>query len=174
MVCAAVLDLVCIAAVCTHQRLGLCCLYGRIIFALRQYAHCLEQEVQRWEHNYAALSAHHRTLLHHLPGKAAAARRAMQQNQLFIKAMLYNFAGVNGPEPDAEAGEQQEPEEQRGAGMPDDLYTGAVQAADAMQAAGAKCSPVDAEKVRPWKCEGYIANQDCCVVVCMVHTYLVC
>lgn len=72
----------------------------------------------------------------------------MQQNQLFIKAMLYNFAGVNGPEAGgAEAGEQQEPEEQRGAGMPDDLYTGAVQAADAMQAAGAKCSPVDAEKV---------------------------
>jgi hypothetical protein len=126
----------------------LCCLPGRIIFALRQYAHCTEQEVQRWEHNYSGLSARHRALLHHLPGKAAAARRAIQQNQLFIKAMLYNFAGVNGPEAGAaESGEQQEPEEQQDAGMPDDLYTGAVQAADAMQAAGAKCSPVDAEKV---------------------------
>jgi hypothetical protein len=115
----------------------------------------LEQEVQRWEHNYSALSARHRALLHHLPGKAAAARRAMQQNQLFIKAMLYNFAGVNGHEPGGEAAEQQqELQEQQGAGMPDDLYTGAVQAADAMQEAGAQCSPVDAEKVRPQECVG--------------------
>jgi hypothetical protein len=102
----------------------------------------MEQEIHRWEHNYAALSARHRALLHHLPAKAAAARRAVQQNQLFIKALLYNFAGIDddaGPAAgtDADAG-----------GLPDDLYSGAVRAADAMQAAGVQCPPGDAEKVR--------------------------
>lgn len=109
----------------------------------------MEHEIQRWEHNYKQLSARHRALLHHLPAKAAAARRAAQQNQLFIKAMLYNFAGVDDDaEPDAGAGADGSHDAQRGGGVPDDLYSGAVKAADAMQAAGQQCPPGDAEKVR--------------------------
>jgi hypothetical protein len=108
----------------------------------------MEQEVHRWEHNYAALSARHRALLHHLPAKAAAARRAVQQNQLFIKALLYNFAGIDDDaEPAAGAGTDAGYE--HGAGLPDDLYSGAIRAADAMQAAGTQCPPGDAEKVGP-------------------------
>jgi hypothetical protein len=123
----------------------------------------MEAEVQRWEHNYASLSARHRALLHHLPAKAAAARRAVQQNQLFIRALLYNFAGVDDDSAaataagsTAEAGvaaepqqQQQQQQQQHDDGiMPDDLYSGAVKAADALQAAGQKCPPGDAEKVQ--------------------------
>lgn len=118
---------------------------------MRKYAACMEQEIQRWEHNYAALSARHRALLHHLPAKAAAARRAVKQNQLFIKALLYNFAGADDPEPDPAAAEglggggRADPHSGVG---PDDLNAGALRAADEMEAAGVQCPPGDAEKVR--------------------------
>lgn len=122
----------------------------------------MEAEIQRWEHNYASLSARHRALLHHLPAKAAAARRAVQQNQLFIRALLYNFAGVDDDvdtaaaagtaaggtaEAGASTKTQQHDYDDDGV-MPDDLYSGAVKAADAMQAAEQQCPPGDAEKVR--------------------------
>lgn len=139
-------------------------LTGRIIFSLRKYAQCMEHEIQRWEHNYAALSARHRALLRHLPAKAAAARRATQQNQLFIKAMLYNFAGEEASDPQPDAGSDpaaaaaaaEAGASQQGGGVPDDLYSGAVKAADAMQAAGQQCPPGDAEKV----------GSTCCVILC--------
>eukprot|EP00878_Enallax_costatus_P029818 GHUV01032376.1.p1 GENE.GHUV01032376.1~~GHUV01032376.1.p1 ORF type:complete len:160 (+),score=42.07 GHUV01032376.1:493-972(+) len=110
----------------------------RILFALRQYANCTEQEITRWEHNYRALSARHRAILSHLPAKAAAARRAVQQNQLFIKAMLLNFAGQMDDDEDGIPG---------GGSVPDDLALGALAYADHLEATGERCSPGDAEKV---------------------------
>lgn len=109
----------------------------RIIFALRQYSKSTEQEVSRWEHNYRALSARHRAILSHLPAKAAAARRAIQQNQLFIKAILLSFAG-----------QLQEDDQSGGGGVPDGLVAGALAYADQLEAAGERCTPGDAEKVR--------------------------
>eukprot|EP00878_Enallax_costatus_P031497 GHUV01034445.1.p1 GENE.GHUV01034445.1~~GHUV01034445.1.p1 ORF type:complete len:306 (+),score=71.38 GHUV01034445.1:288-1205(+) len=133
---------------------------GRILFALRQYANCTEQEITRWEHNYRALSARHRAILSHLPAKAAAARRAVQQNQLFIKAMLLNFAGQMDDDEDGIPG---------GGSVPDDLALGALAYADHLEATGERCSPGDAEKVRyvlknlvrDWAAEGATERQQC-------------
>jgi hypothetical protein len=133
----------------------------------------MEHEIQRWEHNYAALSARHRAILHHLPAKAAAARRATQQNQLFIKAVLYNFAGEEASDPQPDAGSDpacpaaaaEARASQQGGGVPDDLYSGAVKAADAMQAAGQQCPPGDAEKV------GAGRFGTCCVSLCCTGSW---
>lgn len=114
------------------------CSTCRIIFALRQYANCAEQEISRWQHNYGALSARHRAILAHIPAKAAAARHAVQQNQLFIKAMLLNFAGQLD---DGDAGVL------GGGIVPNDLAAGALAYADHLQASEEQCSPGDAEKV---------------------------
>jgi hypothetical protein len=139
---------------------------ARIIFAFRQYARCTEHEIQRWEHNYRALSARHRALLAHLPAKATAARRAVQQNQMFIKALLMEIAGTD-------EGEQQQQQQQQGGaagassdaaaaagaagssgnaedgggGVPGDLAAGALRFANRMEAQQQQCGPADAEKV---------------------------
>jgi hypothetical protein len=144
---------------------------ARIIFAFRQYGNCTEREIQRWEHNYRALSARHRALLAHLPAKAAAARRAVQQNQMFIKALLMDFAGTD------EDDEQQQQQQGGGAGaggseaagvnaagsssneeagddggggggVPGDLAAAALKFANQMEAQQQQCGPADAEKVR--------------------------
>lgn len=144
----------------------------RIVFAFRQYARCTENEIQRWEHNYRALSARHRTLLAHLPAKAAAARRAVAQNLLFIKALLLSFAGED---EDEEQQQQQQADGAEGSsnnssisqgadgsaaaeggddeavdgssGVPGGLAAGALRYADQLEAEQQQCTPGDAEKV---------------------------
>lgn len=108
----------------------------RIIFAFRQYMPCTDQEISRWEQNYRELSARHRTLLHHLPAKAAAARVAVQQNQMFFKALLMDFA-EEGAADETDAGD----------GVPNNLSAGALKHADELEASQQRCPPGDAEKV---------------------------
>jgi hypothetical protein len=108
----------------------------RIIFAFRQYMPCTDQEISRWEQNYRELSARHRTLLHHLPAKAAAARVAVQQNQMFFKALLMDFA-EEGAADETGAGD----------GVPNNLSAGALKHADELEASQQRCPPGDAEKV---------------------------
>uniref|UniRef100_A0A383VDL8 carnosine N-methyltransferase n=1 Tax=Tetradesmus obliquus TaxID=3088 RepID=A0A383VDL8_TETOB len=158
---------------------------GRIIFSFRKYTSCMEHEIRRWEHNYRALSARHRALLAHLPAKAAAARRAVQQNQMFIKALLMDFAGLD--EEDEQQQQQQQggcvgagaaggsSDEEGGAagggsgGVPGDLAAGALRFANQMEAEQQQCGPADAEKVRyvlknlvrDWSAEGALERQQC-------------
>ncbi|KAF6266581.1 N2227-like protein-domain-containing protein [Scenedesmus sp. NREL 46B-D3] len=147
--------------------------------------HWAEREIQRWEHNYRALSARHRALLAHLPAKAAAARRAVQQNQMFIKALLMDFAG-EGQEDEQQQGVTEaagstaaaaagnsssiaEGGNDRAASMPGDLAAGALSFANGMAAQQQQCGPADAEKVRyvlknlvrDWSAEGALERQQC-------------
>eukprot|EP00879_Flechtneria_rotunda_P030600 GHRR01033258.1.p1 GENE.GHRR01033258.1~~GHRR01033258.1.p1 ORF type:complete len:205 (+),score=56.10 GHRR01033258.1:394-1008(+) len=121
---------------------------GKIIFAFRQYAQCTEMEICRWEQNYRALSARHRTILSHLPAKAAAARQAVQQNQLFVKALLMDFAeDAAEHQHDCDGYRQGCDGADGGAGVPDDLASGAIKVANVHEASGQHCAPGDAEKV---------------------------
>jgi len=67
------------------------CHRRRIVFAYQQYRQDADNQIGRWETNYARLSPRHKALLHTQPPKFAAARQAAYQNHLFITALLSAF-----------------------------------------------------------------------------------